>query len=134
MRRLMAEEGLPYGSRTMTFNSRLAQELACYAATQPEGWKIHDLLFRAYFVDGQNLAETDNLLAVATSAGLNRHDSQHVLTSRTFSDAVDDDWAQCRQLRLTGVPAFVVGQSMVSGAQPYDVLQHLVTQAGAKRR
>ena len=25
---LMAEEGLPYGQRTMTYNSRLAQELA----------------------------------------------------------------------------------------------------------
>ena len=27
MTRLMAEEGLPYGTRTMTYNSRLAQEL-----------------------------------------------------------------------------------------------------------
>jgi len=38
MVRLMAEEGLPYGDRSMTFNSRLTQELAKWIETQqPNG-------------------------------------------------------------------------------------------------
>jgi predicted DsbA family dithiol-disulfide isomerase len=49
---LMAEQGLPYGERTHTYNSRLAQELAKWAELQPGGGAIHDALFRAYFVDG----------------------------------------------------------------------------------
>ena len=43
MSRLMQQEGLPYGSRTMTYNSRLAQELGKWAETQPGGDKIHGL-------------------------------------------------------------------------------------------
>ena len=35
MKSLMDEEGLPYGRRTHTYNSRLAQELGTWADTQP---------------------------------------------------------------------------------------------------
>ena len=47
MARLMAEEGLPYGERTMTYNSRLAQELAKWAETVPNGEKIQGGKIRA---------------------------------------------------------------------------------------
>ena len=75
----MTHEGLPYGERTMTFNSRLAQELAAWADTQPDGWGIHDALFRAYFVDGVNLARPDNLIAVADRCGLSISTASEVL-------------------------------------------------------
>ena len=35
MRARMQAEGLPYGNRSMTYNSRLAQELGAWADTQP---------------------------------------------------------------------------------------------------
>ena len=57
MRARMAAEGLPYGERTMTFNSRLAQELGKWADSQPGGEAIHDALFRAYFVDCLNIGD-----------------------------------------------------------------------------
>src|SRR4030095_15222463 len=61
MRARMAAEGLPYGERKMTYNSRLAQELAKWAESQPGGEAIHDALFRAYFVDGKNIGEAQVL-------------------------------------------------------------------------
>lgn len=70
MTRLMAEEGLPYGNRTMTYNSRLAQELAMWAETQPTGEKVHDALFQAYFADNVNLAKIENLITIAAAIGL----------------------------------------------------------------
>src|SRR5437763_1223454 len=45
MRARMQAEGLPYGDRKMTYNSRLAQELGKWADTQPGGEAIHDALF-----------------------------------------------------------------------------------------
>src|SRR5215471_7636496 len=42
MKGLMDAEGLPYGRRTHTYNSRLAQELGKWADTQPGGEAIHD--------------------------------------------------------------------------------------------
>jgi len=134
MSNLMAEEGLPYGSRTMTFNSRLAQELAAWADTQPGGEQIHDALFRAYFVDGRNIGERSVLLESAEASGLSASDAERVLDQRSHRDVVDADWSESRQLGITGVPTFVAGQRGVSGCQPYDVLEQLVLQAGAQKR
>jgi len=134
MKRLMAGEGLRYGERTMTYNSRLAQELAAWAVTQPGGTQIHDRLFQAYFVDGINLASVDNLTVIATSAGLPAENCRDVLVSRRYQDAVDRDWKRSRTLGLTGVPAFVVRGNAVTGAQPYEVLEQLLEHSGAERR
>ena len=43
MKGLMDAEGLDYGRRTHTYNSRLAQELGKWADTQDGGEALHDL-------------------------------------------------------------------------------------------
>ena len=134
MSRLMTEEGLPYGTRTTTYNSRLAQELAKFSETQPGGEKIHDALFQAYFVDNVNLAKIDKLVSIAVQLGLSSNEARDVLTTRRFREAVDADWQRSRQLGVTGVPTFVVGEQGVVGAQPYESLVQLVLDAGATAR
>jgi predicted DsbA family dithiol-disulfide isomerase len=131
---MMAEEGLPYGQRTRTYNSRLAQELAKWAELQPGGSAIHDALFRAYFVDGVNLARVDKLVQIAGSVGLPEGESREVLESHSFAASVDGDWRRASELGITGVPTFVINGHGVVGAQPYDALEQLVTQSGAERR
>lgn len=129
MRARMAAEGLPYGNRTMTYNSRLAQELGSWAETQPGGEAIHDALFRAYFVDNRNIGDIDVLLDIARSVGLPEDEAREVLEKRTFKSAVDADWAKSRTYGVTGVPTFVAGSYGVVGAQPYEALEQLVEQA-----
>ena len=65
MKGLMDGEGLPYGRRTHTYNSRLAQELGAWAETQPGGETIHDAFYRAYFVDARNIGDPEVLLAAS---------------------------------------------------------------------
>lgn len=127
---LMNEEGLPYGERTMTYNSRLAQELASWAETQPNAGGIHDALFRAYFVDNINLADVDHLIAIASKIGLPSDEASVVLRSRRFRDAVDTDWQRSRDLGVTGVPTFVVGDQGLVGAQSYEQIEKLVVDSG----
>lgn len=129
MKARMEAEGLPYGDRTMTFNSRLAQELGAWADTQPGGDAIHNALFRAYFVDGRNVGDIDVLIDVAQSVGLSAELAREVLEQRSFRDAVDADWALSRQYGVTGVPTYVAGRQGVVGAQPYEALVQLVEQA-----
>ena len=131
---LMADEGLPYGERMMTYNSRLAQELAKWAETHDGGTEIHDALYRAYFVDGLNIAQIENLMTVVRQLGLPEDEAREVLTSRQFRDAVDADWQRCRDFGITAVPTFVVGNQGVVGAQPYEALESLVVKGGAARR
>ena len=131
MKRLMQEEGLPYGDRTMTFNSRRAQELATWAETQPGGEQIHTALFSAYFVSGRNISQLDVLHDVTTSIGLNGNAAIDAVESRTFREKVDTDWAESRQSNITGVPTFVAEGRCAVGAQPYQALERLAKQAGA---
>jgi predicted DsbA family dithiol-disulfide isomerase len=134
MRGLMAQEGLPYGQRTRTYNSRLAQELGKWADTQPDGERLHDALFRAYFVDNKNIGDIDTLVDIASSSGLSATAARQVLETRQFQAAVDADWQRSRAFGITGVPTFVANGRGVVGAQPYEVLERLVLVAGGVPR
>jgi predicted DsbA family dithiol-disulfide isomerase len=129
MKRLMDAEGLEYNQRTHTFNSRLAQELAKWAESQPGGEAIHDALYRAYFVDGRNIGDPEALAEIAQSAGLPVDAARTVLAHRTFKGAVDADWELARRSGITGVPSFIAGKYKVVGAQPYPVLADLIRAA-----
>jgi predicted DsbA family dithiol-disulfide isomerase len=132
MKGLMDAEGLPYGQRTHTYNSRLAQELGKWADAQPGGEALHDALYRAYFVDTRNIGDPDVLVAVAESVGLPGAAARRVLEERSFREAVDADWQKSSQYGVTGVPTFVAGGYGVVGAQPYEALVHLLNEAGAQ--
>jgi predicted DsbA family dithiol-disulfide isomerase len=134
MKRLMDAEGLPYGRRTHTYNSRLAQELGKWADTQPGGGMIHERLYKAYFVEAKNLADVDLLVDIAASVGLPGDEARAVLDERRFKDAVDADWAKSYRYGVTGVPTFVAARYGIVGAQPYEALEQLVQKAGAARR
>ena len=134
MKARMDAEGLPYAERTHTYNSRLAQELGAWADTQDGGEALHDALYRAYFVDRRNIGLAEVLLGVVESAGLDAQGAREALQQRSFKDAVDADWSRSRQYGVTGVPTFVAAGRGVVGAQPYAMLEQLVTGAGAVRR
>jgi predicted DsbA family dithiol-disulfide isomerase len=129
MKARMDAEGLPYGERSMTYNSRLAQELGKWADTQPGGEALHDALFRAYFVEARDISQPAVLLEIAERVGLPVDAARQVLEQRTFKAAVDADWALSRRYGVTGVPTFVAGRHGVVGAQPYEVLEELVRRA-----
>lgn len=134
MKGLMDAEGLPYGRRTHTYNSRLAQELGRWADTLPNGEVLHDALYRAYFVDARNIGDVEVLLDIVKSAGLPVEAARKVLAERSFSAEVDADWECARRYGLSGVPTFVAAGHGVVGAQPYEVLEQFLDKVGAKRR
>ena len=131
MKARMDAEGLPYGDRTMTYNSRLAQELGKWADTQPGGEALHDALFRAYFVEARDISQPAVLLDVVERLGLSVDGAREVLEQRTFKAAIDADWEISRRIGVTGVPTFVAGRHGVVGAQPYEVLEQLVKRAAS---
>jgi predicted DsbA family dithiol-disulfide isomerase len=123
----MDREGLPFNSeRTMSYNSRLAQELAKWAATKGMEEKITDALFRAYFVDVKNIGKTDVLAQIAGENGLPADEATDVLLSRAYKDAVDEDWRRCASYGVNAVPTFLAGRYLMVGAQPYEELDRLI--------
>ena len=121
-------EELPFGNRTRTYNSRLAQELAKWAESQGKGDVFHAAAFRTYFVDGKNIARMENLIDIAVSVSLDPDEARRVFEERTYREAVDADWQRAHQLGITAVPTFLYGKGRLVGAQPYEALKQFVGQ------
>ena len=126
LKRVAKDLGLPFGDRTMTYNSRLAQEMGLWAQSRGKGHEFHLAVFKAYFVDGRNLARKEVLMELVASCGLDPVQGESVLDNRSFSDAVDADWALSRQSGIQAAPTFVYGFQRLVGAQPYLALKNLV--------
>jgi predicted DsbA family dithiol-disulfide isomerase len=130
--RIKAKElGLPFGPRTKTYNSRLAQELGLWAEERGKGTPFHMAAFKAYFVDGLNLAKHSVLLELAKNVDLPVNEAKKVLTDRTYAAHVDKDWEDSRFLGVTAVPTFIMGRHKLVGAQSFENLSQLVTINGA---
>jgi predicted DsbA family dithiol-disulfide isomerase len=134
MKARMEAEGLTYGLRTHTYNSRLAQELAKWADGQPGSEGLDDALYHAYFIDNHNIGDLEVLVGIAASLGLDADDARAALEERRFKDAVDEDWAKSQSMGVTGVPTFVAGGYGVVGAQPYEAIAHMLKEIGAEER
>ena len=79
-----AKLGLALGDRKMTYNSRLAQEVGLWAETKGHGHKFHMEAFKAYFVDGKNIAQTDVLLNLIENSGLDPKEGKTIIETRAF--------------------------------------------------
>ena len=134
MKGLMDQEGLPYGNRTHTYNSRLAQEIGAWADTQEGGEVMHDALYKAYFVDAKNISEPDILLEIVEANGLSVEKARLALEQRSFKDAVDEDWRKSYQYGVTGVPTFVASGHGVVGAQPSETLEKFLESVGVEKK
>ena len=127
MKANMEREGLPFNAeRNMSYNSRLAQELATWAETQGKAEEITNALFRAYFVDVKNIGKAEVLAEIAAANDLPKDEATDVLLSRKYKDSVDDDWRRCAALGVNAVPTFLAGKYLMVGAQPYEELERLV--------
>jgi predicted DsbA family dithiol-disulfide isomerase len=126
LKKVAASEDLHFGGRTMTYNSRLAQELGKWAEAEGKGDAFHQTMFRAYFAEGLNIAEEGVLLDVAASVSLDEVEAKIILRDRVFKDAVDDDWRRAFDLGITAAPTFLMDTRRLVGAQTYDVLVRFV--------
>ena len=126
----MDREGLPYNTeRRWSYNSRRAQELTKWAETKGKAEELANALFRAYFIDVQNIGKTEVLAKIAEESDLPADEATDVLMSRSFKDAVDDDWRRCAAVGVNAVPTFLAGRYLMVGAQPYEELERLVQHA-----
>ena len=134
MKQTARDLDLPFGDRKMTFNSRLAQELGKWAEQMGKGDAFHDAVFRAYFADGHNIADTDILADIAAAVGLDAQEAREMIASRAYGEAVDIDWRRAYESRVTAVPTFVMNRQTLVGAQTFNALANFVLENNVRRR
>lgn len=121
-----ATEGLPLTERSRTYNSRLAQELGKWAEAQGHGNEFHQVIYRAFFVDGVNIALVDELVRIAAAIGLPADGARTVVEKRSYAAVVDADWQRAMELRITAVPTHLCGDKRLTGFAAYEDFVRLI--------
>ena len=130
MKQTASDLGLPFGEVVNIYNTRLAQELGCWAELENKGTAFHHAAFNAYFVKAENIADQKVLEDIAVSIGLDGKEACDVLEQRTFKRQVDADWKQAAENTISAVPTFMINGERLVGAQSYDKLKTLMHRHG----
>jgi len=126
LQQVAAAEGLPLTERSRTYNSRLAQELGKWAEEQERGKDFRHAVYRAFFVEGVNIALVDELVRIAAAVGLPADEARTALAERSFAAAVDADWQRAMDLHITSVPTHLCDGKRLAGFAAYDDFVHLI--------
>jgi predicted DsbA family dithiol-disulfide isomerase len=92
--------------------------------------RVKEAFLHAYFIDGVDLTNTENLVAIATAAGLDRTRVEQCLADPQSRLAVEQEDQRARAIGVEGVPFFIFnGKLAVSGAQGPKALLDAMQQA-----
>ena len=99
-------------------NSYDAHRIAKWARKYNKEHEVTARFMKAYFTEGINLANADALVKMIDELGLDGKEAKEVLKSKQFSDVVDAEIKEGREVGVRGVPFFVLNRKYgVSGAQ-----------------
>ncbi|MFN3949546.1 DsbA family protein [Microbacterium sp.] len=131
-----ADAGLAYRFDILQHtNTVKAHELLHFAKENGRQLELAELLMSAYFLEGRHVGRDDDLVQLATEAGLDADAAREALSSQRYRAAVRADQEQARQFGITGVPFFVIdGKYGVSGAQPVEAFSQIARQVWGERR
>ena len=117
------EEGLEYRMEdTKVANAMDAHRLIQLAKTVGKGDEIEERLFRAYFMEGKNIADIDVLVELGEEVGIPGDRVRESLEKGEFTDSIGRDIQESQQIGVRGVPFFVFdNQYAISGAQPVEL-------------
>jgi predicted DsbA family dithiol-disulfide isomerase len=126
------DEQIPFAFEKiqLTPNTFAAHRLVWHAAQQGKQDGVVENLFRAYFLEGNNIGDLKILTHVAAEAGLDRTETESFLASDKGAAEVKGEEAVGRRLGIRGVPYFILnGTISISGAQPPDIFVSALQQA-----
>lgn len=114
-------------------NTLQAHRLMHYAGEHGRQDEMAEALFKAYFIEGQNLADPAALADIAASAGLARDAvAAYIATEEDRAEVAHAD-EYARISGIGGVPFFIFNRKVgVSGAQEADTLLKAMEQASAR--
>jgi predicted DsbA family dithiol-disulfide isomerase len=130
----IAEQGRELGltfnfDKLIPVNTFDAHRLIHLAAQSHLATEMTERIFKAFFSDGENIADGQTLTTLAEQVGITGADVQALLTSDVYSSEVRADEADAGRLNITSVPFFVFnGKYALSGAQPVAVFQQVLQQ------
>ena len=110
-------------------NTRRSHLLIAHAARFGLQAAVKDRIMRAYFEEGSDIGDLDQLVRLASEVGLSAADARNALILRVGQDGVVAAERHAAVLGITGVPTYIFdGQYTISGAQEVGILARVFDQ------
>jgi predicted DsbA family dithiol-disulfide isomerase len=110
-------------------NTRRSHLLIAHAARSGRQTAVKERIMRAYFEQGCDIGDIEELVRLGVEAGLAERESRSALVLRSGQDGVVAAERHAGVLGITGVPTFVFdGQYTISGAQEVGTLTRVFDQ------
>lgn len=100
-------------------NTRKAHAIIMASRSSGKQTAATEAFFKAYFTDGIDLSNDDNLVSVAVQAGLEATEVRTWISDPSLTSTVASTEARMQELGISGVPFYIINNKYgVSGAQP----------------
>lgn len=86
--------------------------------------------FKAYYVDGRNISELDEVLAIAQSVGIDKEALALGLTDQSIKDALKKAVEQAIEIGVFGAPTSVVDGEMFWGSDRIEQIDRWLSRGG----
>jgi predicted DsbA family dithiol-disulfide isomerase len=110
-----------YDQIRRTPNTRLAHRLMVHATEAGDPRQVEQLyesIFAAYFAQGRDIGQIETLLQLASDQGYKQSTVEDYLRSNAGEDRLSAARSDCETLGIRSVPTVLIGDFIVSGAQP----------------
>lgn len=92
-----------------------------------------EALFSAYFEEGRDIGDVEELVRIGGEIGLDRHMVYAHLGTESDLNAVYAENARMHRMGITGVPCYIFNDSRaIAGAQEPDILTRMIDMATAE--
>jgi predicted DsbA family dithiol-disulfide isomerase len=132
MNEYLKQQGLQYGidfqlDKSMVFNTFNAHRLLQWSKEFNKSSELKEAFMKAYFTDGIDLSNPDNLISAVGMVGLDTEKAKEIINSTSYSESVNDDIYQSKTINLRGVPHFLFNDKFfISGAQEDLVFENAI--------
>ena len=119
------EEGIAFvfDDISRTPNTIASHRLIRFASQRMKTDAAVSALFDAYFLRGEDIGDSEVLIAAAVAAGLDEAEARSYLESGEDAESIRSEDAHARKVGIQGVPTFILDNKYVlSGAHPPEVL------------
>ena len=107
----------------VTPNTMYILEATEYAQQQGKFLEFHWAAYKAMWEDRQDLGDLAVIEGIAQNVGLNSAELIERLECQHYTETVMGQYQEALQYGISGIPTFLVGNLMFTGAQPYDIFK-----------
>ena len=128
------ESGLVMRPLSRTPNTMYALEATEYAQQHGKFMEFHEAAYQALWSDKKDLGDPDVLGKIAEGVGLDSTELLSSLEQQVYTNTVMEQYQEALNHGIRGIPTFLVGNLLFTGAHPYDVFKEAmkrVTEAAA---